>query len=63
MHFNYNYFSGITQPDEIDYAKGIFFEDYPHLTSLLRHQKIRIDNKLDPYKLGSLRTNAPFFRP
>lgn len=48
---------------EYIYGRGeLFYDDYPHIKSLLRNQKERKENRLDGHILKSLRYGSPFFR-
>ncbi|XP_031763247.1 uncharacterized protein LOC113523550 isoform X2 [Galleria mellonella] len=41
----------------------LYFHDIPHIESLLANQQLRINNKLQPHRLGSIRHTWPFNRP
>ncbi|KAM3968060.1 uncharacterized protein ACR2FA_005141 [Aphomia sociella] len=41
----------------------LYFHDIPHIDSLLANQELRINNKLLPHRLGSIRQKWPYNRP
>ncbi|XP_059061872.1 uncharacterized protein LOC131854747, partial [Achroia grisella] len=41
----------------------LYFHDIPHINSLLANQELRINNRLQPHRLGSIRHTWPFNRP
>ncbi|XP_022829387.1 uncharacterized protein LOC111358469 isoform X2 [Spodoptera litura] len=40
-----------------------YFDDIPHIESLLANQELRIENNLKPHRLGSIRQTWPYNRP
>ncbi|GBP03685.1 hypothetical protein EVAR_2428_1 [Eumeta japonica] len=41
----------------------LFFQDIPHIESLLANQELRTKNKLKPHRIASIRHTWPFNRP
>ncbi|CAH2979851.1 unnamed protein product [Chilo suppressalis] len=41
----------------------LYFHEIPHIESLLENQELRIQNKLKPHRLGSIRHTWPYNRP
>lgn len=40
-----------------------YFDDIPHIESLLANQELRVENNLKPHRLGSIRHTWPYNRP
>lgn len=43
------------------YSNEMFYNDFPHVSALLRNQQLRRENGLEENRLGSIRPSSPFF--
>ncbi|KAB0799436.1 hypothetical protein PPYR_07316 [Photinus pyralis] len=43
------------------YSNEMFYNDFPHVSALLKNQQMRRENGLEEHRLGSSRPSSPFF--